>query len=94
MLIRRCYMIADLRKDRTIDVLHGQPAVTNHFSCDFQADRPQAKTKYTVTLHVFIDPIPSIFFLSTTLGALFSAFAVFVPIIFLYIPSAPLFRPS
>ena len=57
-LARLCNVIADLRKDRTANILHGQPAVADYFAGFLQADRPQAEPENPVAFQIFIDSVP------------------------------------
>lgn len=51
-----CNVVANLRQDRAVDILHGQPAIADQFTRSLQTDRPQAKAERTVALYVLGDP--------------------------------------
>ena len=56
-LVCRCNVIADLRQNRAVDVLHGQSAVTDHLASPLQTDCPQPEAEHAVALHVFTNSV-------------------------------------
>lgn len=50
-------MIADLRQNNAVYLLHRQTAIPYHLVRGFQTDRPQAEAEHTVSFNVFVDPV-------------------------------------